>query len=100
MLTILVEVIMSVFIENFKASAHPIINIVVRGILIMITIFFLGIFSSIINGREISVGFTLMVGFIGGLVISILVFLIEFICDYIWGKRKGKIEFNFLKNDG
>ncbi|MFW1837307.1 hypothetical protein ACG9XS_01755 [Acinetobacter gyllenbergii] len=88
MLTILVEIMMSVFIANFKASEHPIINIVVRGILIMITIFFLGLFSSLVNGREISVGFTLMVSFVGGLVISILVFLIEFICDYIWGKEK------------
>ncbi|WP_332604599.1 hypothetical protein [Acinetobacter sp. ESBL14] len=88
MLTILVEIMMSVFIANFKASEHPIINIVVRGILIMITIFFLGLFSSLVNGREISVGFTLMVSFVGGLVISILVFLIEFICDSIWGKEK------------
>ncbi|GMA11878.1 hypothetical protein GCM10025882_23030 [Acinetobacter gyllenbergii] len=44
MLTILVEIMMSVFIANFKASEHPIINIVVRGILIMITIFFLDCF--------------------------------------------------------
>ena len=33
MLTMLVEVIMSVFIANFKAAEHPILNIVIRGFL-------------------------------------------------------------------
>ena len=41
MLTMLVEVIMSVFIANFKAAEHPILNIVIRGFLIAIVIFVL-----------------------------------------------------------
>ncbi|EPH32372.1 hypothetical protein L293_1465 [Acinetobacter gyllenbergii CIP 110306 = MTCC 11365] len=39
MLTILVEIMMSVFIANFQASEHPIISAVARGILIKISIF-------------------------------------------------------------
>ncbi|EPF93342.1 hypothetical protein GCM10025882_22970 [Acinetobacter gyllenbergii] len=38
-LMILAEMMMSVFIANFKASEHPIISAVARGILIMVTIF-------------------------------------------------------------
>lgn len=36
MLTIFVEVIMSVFIASFKASEHPIVSNIARGILIAI----------------------------------------------------------------
>ena len=36
MLMMLVEVIMGVFIANFKASEHPIISIIVRGLLVAV----------------------------------------------------------------
>ena len=87
MLTILVEVIMSVFIANFKATEHPIANIVVRGILIMITIFFLGLFSSLINGKEFSIKFALMISFFCGLAASFSIFIIEIVCNLIWGNK-------------
>ena len=48
MLTMLVEVIMSVFIANFKASEHPIINIIVRGLLVAV----IGFYSIIFVNRR------------------------------------------------
>lgn len=91
MLTILVEVIVSIFITNFKASEHPVINVVARGFLIMVVGFLIALFSSIIDGWEFSISFTLLASFIGGGVVTILIFLIEIVCDYIWGKKeKGK----------
>ena len=51
MLTVLVEVIMSVFIANFKASEHPIINSIVKGILIAMVMFLLVLFLDISQGK-------------------------------------------------
>lgn len=61
MLTMLVEVIMGVFIENFKASEHPIINIIIRGIIIAIVMFLLMIFSDLSNGNKSSIGLGLAI---------------------------------------
>lgn len=47
MLTIFIEIIMSVFIANFKASEYPIITTVVRGLLVAIVLFLFGIYLSI-----------------------------------------------------
>lgn len=84
MLTIFVEIIMSVFIANFKASDHPIINLVVRGILIGLILFFLGLFSSILSGSNFSLIFALKVCSIVGLGLTLWISLIE----YIFGKKK------------
>lgn len=51
MLTMLVEVIMGVFIASFKASEHPIIKIIIRGIIIAIFMFLLMMFSDLSNGK-------------------------------------------------
>jgi len=83
MLTVVVEVIMSVFIANFKVSEHPITNIVVRGILIMIAGFCIGVFSSFKKGNEISISWALMISFIVGIVVSLLIFLIEVFAKYL-----------------
>ncbi|MDC4329380.1 hypothetical protein NQ644_18755, partial [Acinetobacter baumannii] len=77
MLTILVEVIMSVFIANFKASEHPIVNIIVRGVIIDIVVFLLAFFSSIKNNKDFSFLFGLSASFICGLFISLFFFLID-----------------------
>ncbi|MDC4699914.1 hypothetical protein OHV78_16755 [Acinetobacter baumannii] len=74
MLTMLVEVIMGVFIENFKASEHPIINIIIRGIIIAIVMFLLMIFSDLSNGNKSSIGLGLAINIGGGLIISLAVF--------------------------
>ncbi|MFL1539335.1 hypothetical protein ACJOYG_06410 [Acinetobacter baumannii] len=74
MLTMLVEVIMGVFIENFKASEHPIINIIIRGIIIAIVMFLLMIFSDLSNGNKSSIGLRLAISIGGGLIISLAVF--------------------------
>lgn len=86
MLTILVEVIMSVFIANFKASEHPVVNILVRGILIAIGMFFLVLFSDISQDKETTVLLNIVLALAIGLLISIVVFLIEKSIDYIYKK--------------
>lgn len=83
MLTMLVEVIMGVFIENFKASEHPIINIIIRGIIIAIIMFLLMIFSDLSNGNKSSIGLGLAISIGGGLIISLAVFLIEIFANYL-----------------
>ncbi|HEC0037911.1 hypothetical protein [Acinetobacter baumannii] len=83
MLTMLVEVIMGVFIENFKASEHPIINIIIRGIIIAILMFLLMIFSDLSNGNKSSIGLGLAISIGGGLIISLAVFLIEIFANYL-----------------
>ncbi|WP_278492697.1 hypothetical protein [Acinetobacter gyllenbergii] len=83
MLTILVEIIMSVFIANFKASEHPIINVVVRGVIIAIMMFSLMIFSDFSNNKESSIGLALSISIVGGIVISILALIIEIFFNYI-----------------
>ncbi|CAA0156263.1 hypothetical protein ACT4YX_10740 [Acinetobacter baumannii] len=83
MLTMLVEVIMGVFIENFKASEHPIINIIIRGIIIAIVMFLLMIFSDLSNGNKSSIGLGLAISIGGGLIISLAVFLIEIFANYL-----------------
>ncbi|MFL1414273.1 hypothetical protein ACT4WJ_10940 [Acinetobacter baumannii] len=82
MLTMLVEVIMGVFIENFKASEHPIINIIIRGIIIAIVMFLLMIFLDLSNGNKSSIGLGLAISIGGGLIISLAVFLIEIFANY------------------
>ena len=83
MLTRLVEVIMGVFIENFKASEHPIINIIIRGIIIAIVMFLLMIFLDLSNGNKSSIGLGLAISIGGGLIISLAVFLIEIFANYL-----------------
>ncbi|HEN9523033.1 TPA: hypothetical protein U9I82_001418 [Acinetobacter baumannii] len=83
MLTMLVEVIMGVFIENFKASENPIINIIIRGIIIAILMFLLMIFSDLSNGNKSSIGLGLAISIGGGLIISLAVFLIEIFANYL-----------------
>ncbi|HCJ6510719.1 hypothetical protein [Acinetobacter baumannii] len=83
MLTMLVEVIMGVFIENFKASEHPIINIIIRGIIIAIVMFLLMIFSDLSNGNKSSIGLGLAISIGGGLIISLAFFLIEIFANYL-----------------
>ncbi len=83
MLTMLVEVIMGVFIENFKASEHPIINIIIRGIIIAIVMFLLMIFSDLSNSNKSSIGLGLAISIGGGLIISLAVFLIEIFANYL-----------------
>ncbi len=78
----LVEVIMGVFIENFKASEHPIINII-RGIIIAIVVFLLMIFSDLSNGNKSSIGLGLAISIGGELIISLAVFLIEIFANYL-----------------
>lgn len=54
MLTVIVEVIMGVFIVNFKASEHPTINIILRGLLVAVIGFFIVLSSSIVEGWSFS----------------------------------------------
>ncbi|TPT95039.1 hypothetical protein FJU54_17810, partial [Acinetobacter baumannii] len=77
MLTMLVEVIMGVFIANFKASEHPIISIIVRGLLVAVIGFFIALFSSILEGWDFSIGFALIFSLIIGLAVSIFLFAVE-----------------------
>nr|WP_228130901.1 hypothetical protein [Acinetobacter gyllenbergii] len=69
MLTILVEIMMSVFIANFKASEHPIINVVVRGVVIGVTVLCIIFFSDFIEGKKSSFLLGFMISFIGGFLI-------------------------------
>ncbi|MGQ1126361.1 hypothetical protein ACT4VC_00390 [Acinetobacter baumannii] len=82
MLTILVEVIMSAFIANFKASEHPITNIVVRSIIIAVVMFSLMMFSDISNGKESSIGLGLAISIGFGFCISLFLFLIDKLFSY------------------
>ncbi|MCL6247976.1 hypothetical protein M5F00_08895 [Acinetobacter sp. ANC 4945] len=86
MLTIFVEIIMGGFIANFRASEHPIINLITRGVLIGITLFFLGLFSSILSGSNFSFIFALKVCLLIGLGGTLWISLIE----YIFGKKSNK----------
>ena len=88
MLTIWVEIIMGVFIANFKASEHPVINILVRGFIFMIFIFLLGIFISKREGREFPIFFTLLVSVTLGFIVTILLFFIEIFFNYIFREKK------------
>ncbi|HGY4638508.1 hypothetical protein ACMGSW_17120 [Acinetobacter baumannii] len=83
MLMMLVEVIMGVFIANFKASEHPIISIIVRGLLVAVIGFFIALFSSILEGWDFSIGFALIFSLIIGLSVSIFLFAVEAFFNYI-----------------
>ncbi|BFM72893.1 Uncharacterised protein [Acinetobacter baumannii] len=83
MLMMLVEVIMGVFIANFKASEHPIISIIVRGLLVAVIGFFIALFSSILEGWDFSIGFALIFSLIIGLAVSIFLFAVEAFFNYI-----------------
>ncbi|HFP7025519.1 TPA: hypothetical protein ACHKB2_003654 [Acinetobacter baumannii] len=83
MLMMLVEVIMGVFIANFKASEHPIISIIVRGLLVAVIGFFIALFSSILEGWNFSIGFALIFSLIIGLAVNIFLFAVEAFFNYI-----------------
>ncbi|EIB7123088.1 hypothetical protein OHV66_18875 [Acinetobacter baumannii] len=83
MLMMLVEVIMGVFIANFKASEHPIISIIVRGLLVAVIGFFIALFSSILEDWDFSIGFALIFSLIIGLAVSIFLFAVEAFFNYI-----------------
>ncbi|MCT9365257.1 hypothetical protein [Acinetobacter baumannii] len=83
MLMMLVEVIMGVFIANFKASEHPIISIIVRGLLVAVIGFFIALFSSILESWDFSIGFALIFSLIIGLAVSIFLFAVEAFFNYI-----------------
>ncbi|MDC5427343.1 hypothetical protein ABTI51_14290 [Acinetobacter baumannii] len=83
MLMMLVEVIIGVFIANFKASEHPIISIIVRGLLVAVIGFFIALFSSILEGWDFSIGFALIFSLIIGLAVSIFLFAVEAFFNYI-----------------
>ncbi|MDK2101537.1 hypothetical protein [Acinetobacter baumannii] len=83
MLMMLVEVIMGVFIANFKASEHPIISIIVRGLLVAVIGFFIALFSSILEGWDFSIGFALIFSLIIGLAVSFFLFAVEAFFNYI-----------------
>ncbi|MFW1837310.1 MULTISPECIES: hypothetical protein [Acinetobacter] len=87
MLTILVEIMMSVFIANFKASEHPVINVVARGFVLMFVCFFVGALACMIEGNTIPFIWGLKISFVGGVVGTILIFLIEVACNLIWGRK-------------
>lgn len=74
---------MGVFIANFKATEHPIINIIIRGIIIAVVMFLLMVFSDLSNGKDSSIGLALAISIGVGLIISLGVFLIEIIANYI-----------------
>lgn len=79
----LVEVIMAVFITNFKVSEHPIINIIVRGLLVAVIGSFIALFSSTLEGWDFSIGFALIFSLIIGLAVSIFLFAVEAFFNYI-----------------
>ncbi|MDV7567629.1 hypothetical protein R4671_15260 [Acinetobacter baumannii] len=83
MLMMLVEVIMGVFIANFKASEHPIISIIIRGLLVAVIGFFIALFSSILEGWDFSIGFALIFSLIIGLAVSTFLFAVEAFFNYI-----------------
>lgn len=83
MFTILVEIIMSVFIANFKANEHPIINVVVRGFLIAVVMFLLMIFSDISSAEKSSIGLALVISVAGGVIVSIGILMIEVFFNYM-----------------
>lgn len=83
MLTMLVEVIMSVIIANFKASEHPIINIIVRGLLVAVIGFFIALFSSIVEGWDFSIGFALIFSLAIGMLVSVFLLVVEIFFNYI-----------------
>ncbi|MBY8893093.1 hypothetical protein KSX27_18760, partial [Acinetobacter baumannii] len=72
-----------VFIANFKASEHPIISIIVRGLLVAVIGFFIALFSSILEGWDFSIGFALIFSLIIGLAVSIFLFAVEAFFNYI-----------------
>ena len=83
MLTVLVEVIMSVFIANFKASEYPAVNIIVRSVLVVIIGFFIALFSSIVEGWNFSIGFALILSLAVGMLVSVFLFVVEIFFNYI-----------------
>ena len=84
MLTVLVEVIISVFIANFNAPEHPITtNIVVRGLLMAVIGFFIALFSSIVEGWNFSIGFALIFSLAIGMLVSVFLFVVEIFFNYL-----------------
>ena len=77
MLTILVEILMSAFIANFKASEHPVISNVVRGCIIFVCVFIFCIYTDISQKRGISIFFALWVSALISVAIIVLLVLID-----------------------
>lgn len=82
MFTILIEIVMSVFIANFKVEDRPILSALIRGLFVAIVLFFLIIISDIRQGGKSSIYLALLVSLVVGVVLSAIVFLIEFIFDF------------------
>lgn len=83
MLTIFIEIMMSVFIANFKASEHPIITTVVRGVLFAITIFIFGIYFSISDKENFDLIFIVSLSLVSGLFMTVFLLLIDIIFNKI-----------------
>lgn len=79
----LVEVIMGVFIANFKASEHPAVNIIVRSLLVAVIGFFIALFSSIVEGWDFAIGFALIFSLAIGMLVSVFLFVAEIFFNYI-----------------
>ncbi|OEY95281.1 hypothetical protein BJD20_16245 [Acinetobacter proteolyticus] len=78
MFTLLVEVMMSVFIANFKANEHPVIIEMVSVFLISVVMFLLIVFLDISSGKESSIGLALAISVLCGVIISIGILMVEF----------------------
>lgn len=70
---------MSVFIANFKASEHPIVSNIARGILIAIGLFIFSIYLDISKDRGINLLFGLGVSLLAGIVVTVLLIAIDYI---------------------
>lgn len=83
MLTILVEIIMGFFIANFKASDHPIITLLMRGLLVAVVIFIYGIYLSYEENEKFDLVFVTMVSFGIGMLVTLILYLIEVFFKWI-----------------
>lgn len=87
MLTIFIEIIMSVFIANFKASEHPIITIIVQGFLLALIIFLFGIYLFLKEQDKLNLGFLLAVSLGIGFLVTIFLLIIEIIFNWVDKKK-------------
>ncbi|QIO07980.1 hypothetical protein [Acinetobacter lanii] len=83
MLTILVEIIMGVFIANYRASEHPIITLLIRGLLVAIAIFIYGIYLSYDENEKFDLVFVTMVSLGIGLLVTLALFIIEYFFKWL-----------------
>lgn len=87
MLTIFIEIIMSVFIANFKASEHPIITATVRGALVALTVFLFGIYIQIKDQDHFNWWFLLGISLGIGFLLTIFLLLIEIFFNWVDRKK-------------